>query len=122
MIFLETERLLFRTHEARDEADFVRMHTDREVRRYMGGLGMAGWPLEKALDRFRSQWGICFSVKANPTALQIMDSRTIGAQSSHLVGLVIENSYSKEWTEKDGPSKAFVTTGEGAFLSWSSSA
>jgi ribosomal-protein-alanine N-acetyltransferase len=56
MVFLETERLLFRTHEARDEADFVRMHTDREVRRYMGGLGIAGWPLEKALDRFRSQY------------------------------------------------------------------
>jgi hypothetical protein len=34
MIFLETERLLFRTHEAKDEADFVDMHTDSEVRRY----------------------------------------------------------------------------------------
>ena len=56
MIFLETERLLFRTHEAEDEADFVRMHTDPEVRRYMGGQGIAGWPVEKALDRFRNEY------------------------------------------------------------------
>jgi hypothetical protein len=41
MIFLETERLLFRTHEAKDEADFVGMHTDAAVRRYVGGQP---WP------------------------------------------------------------------------------
>jgi len=29
------------------------MHTDPAVRRYMGG---AAWPLEKALDRFRTQY------------------------------------------------------------------
>src|ERR1700728_542812 len=51
--FLETERLLFRPHEAADEADFVRMQTDSEVRRYVGGQG---WSLEKALDRFRNQY------------------------------------------------------------------
>jgi ribosomal-protein-alanine N-acetyltransferase len=56
MIFLETERLVFRTHEAADESDFVRMHTDAEVRRYMGGQGIAGWPVEKALERFKSQY------------------------------------------------------------------
>ena len=53
MIFLETRRLLFRTHEAGDEADFVSMHTDGEVRRYVGG---AAWPLEKARSRFREQY------------------------------------------------------------------
>jgi [ribosomal protein S5]-alanine N-acetyltransferase len=53
MIFLETERLLFRTHEAKDEADFVGMHTDPEVRRYVGGQP---WPLEKAQSRFRNEY------------------------------------------------------------------
>ncbi len=53
MIFLETERLLFRTHEAQYEADFVAMHTDPEVRRYVGGQG---WPLEKAQRRFRNEY------------------------------------------------------------------
>ena len=53
MIFLETERLLFRSHEARDEADFVSMHTDAEVRRYVGGKA---WPVEKAHSRFREQY------------------------------------------------------------------
>jgi RimJ/RimL family protein N-acetyltransferase len=53
MIFLETERLLFRTHELQDEADFIAMHTDSEVRRYMGGQT---WPLEKAQSRFRDQY------------------------------------------------------------------
>ena len=53
MIFLETERLLFRTHEASDEADFVSMHTDPDVRRYVGGQA---WPLEKAQSRFRNQY------------------------------------------------------------------
>jgi ribosomal-protein-alanine N-acetyltransferase len=53
MIFLETERLLFRTHEPQDEADFIAMHTDSEVRRYMGGQA---WPLEKAQFRFRNEY------------------------------------------------------------------
>ena len=53
MIFLQTHRLLFRTHEAYDEADFIAMHTDPEVRRYMGGQA---WPLEKAQTRFRNEY------------------------------------------------------------------
>lgn len=53
MIFLETERMLFRTHEARDEDDFIRMQTDAEVRRYVGGKA---WPLEKAQARFREEY------------------------------------------------------------------
>src|SRR5271167_1791793 len=53
MIFLETERLLFRTHEGKAEADFVVMHTDPEVRRYVGGQA---WPLSKAQYRFRNQY------------------------------------------------------------------
>ncbi len=53
MIFLETKRLLFRTHEAQDEADFIGMHTDPEVRRHVGGQA---WPAGKARDRFRSQY------------------------------------------------------------------
>jgi [ribosomal protein S5]-alanine N-acetyltransferase len=53
MIFLETERLLFRSHEAGDEADFVSMHTDAAVRRYVGGQA---WPVEKARSRFRAQY------------------------------------------------------------------
>jgi ribosomal-protein-alanine N-acetyltransferase len=53
MIFLETARLLFRSHEVGDEADFVSMHTDAEVRRYVGGQA---WPVEKARSRFREQY------------------------------------------------------------------
>jgi ribosomal-protein-alanine N-acetyltransferase len=53
MTFLETERLQFRSHQTQDEADFVRMQTDPEVRRYVGGQA---WPLEKALHRFRNQY------------------------------------------------------------------
>jgi ribosomal-protein-alanine N-acetyltransferase len=53
MIFLETERLLFRTHETDDETDFLAMHTDPEVRRYVGG---EPWSLKKAQDRFRNQY------------------------------------------------------------------
>ncbi len=53
MIFLETNRLLFRTHEPQDEADFIRMHTDPEVRRYVGGKA---WPVEKAVARFRGNY------------------------------------------------------------------
>lgn len=53
MVFLETERLLFRSHEPQDEADFLRMHTDPEVRRYVGGQP---WSAEKALHRFRTEY------------------------------------------------------------------
>jgi RimJ/RimL family protein N-acetyltransferase len=51
MIFLETNRLLFRSHEPQDEDEFVKMHTDPEVRRYVGGRA---WPLEEAIRRFRN--------------------------------------------------------------------
>ena len=50
---METERLLFRTHEPKDEPDFISMHTDPEVRRYVGGRA---WPLEKARARFRDEY------------------------------------------------------------------
>jgi RimJ/RimL family protein N-acetyltransferase len=53
MAFLETERLLFRSHEAEDEADFISMHTDPEVRRYVGGRA---WSLEEAQSRFRREY------------------------------------------------------------------
>jgi [ribosomal protein S5]-alanine N-acetyltransferase len=53
MIFLESERLLFRTHEPQDEPDFISMQTDPEVRRYVGG---SAWPLEKAKTRFRNEY------------------------------------------------------------------
>ena len=53
MTFLETERLLFRSHEPQDELAFIAMHTDLEVRRYVGGQP---WPLEKAQSRFRSEY------------------------------------------------------------------
>ena len=52
VIFLETARLVFRSHEPSDEAAFVAMHTDEEVRRYVGGQA---WPLAKARIRFREQ-------------------------------------------------------------------
>jgi hypothetical protein len=42
MIFLETERLLFRSHEPGDEADFVSMHSDAEVGCCGGGQACAG--------------------------------------------------------------------------------
>lgn len=51
MIYLETERLLFRSHEPQDEPEFVNMHTDAEVRRYVGGRA---WPIEEAQRRFRN--------------------------------------------------------------------
>ena len=53
MFFCETDRLYFRAHEPRDEADFVCMHTDPEVRRFVGG---APWSLERARQRFREQY------------------------------------------------------------------
>ncbi|HEX8806382.1 MAG TPA: GNAT family N-acetyltransferase [Candidatus Aquilonibacter sp.] len=48
-----TKRLAFRTHEARDEAPFVAMHTDDEVRRFAGG---AAWSPAKARERFLTQY------------------------------------------------------------------
>jgi len=53
MIFLETERLLFRTHELHDEPAFIALHTDAEVRRYVGGQP---WPVETAQTRFRNEY------------------------------------------------------------------
>ena len=53
MIFLETERLLFRSHQPEDETDFIKMHTDPEVRRY---VGRQAWPLEKSVHRFRTEY------------------------------------------------------------------
>jgi [ribosomal protein S5]-alanine N-acetyltransferase len=53
MIFLETARLLFRTHDAGDETDFIQMHTDPDVRRYVGGQP---WTADKARYRFRNQY------------------------------------------------------------------
>lgn len=53
MILLQTDRLLFRTHEAGDEAAFVEMHTDFEVRRYVGGRA---WSRDEAVKRFRTQY------------------------------------------------------------------
>ena len=53
MIFLETDRLIFRSHEPHDEPAFVHMQTDSEVRKYVGG---EPWPLEKALTRFRKDY------------------------------------------------------------------
>jgi len=50
---METQRLLFRTHEPQDEPDFISMHRDPEVRRYVGGRA---WPLEKARTRFREEY------------------------------------------------------------------
>lgn len=53
MLFLETERLSFRTHEPQDEPAFVGLQTDPEVRKYVGG---PAWPVEKALTRFRNDY------------------------------------------------------------------
>jgi ribosomal-protein-alanine N-acetyltransferase len=51
--FLETERLTFRAHEPRDEAPFVQMHTDPDVRRFAGGRP---WAVDEATARFRAQY------------------------------------------------------------------
>lgn len=51
MIFLETKRLLIRSHEPQDEEEFAKMHTDPEVRRY---VGKRAWPTEEAIRRFRN--------------------------------------------------------------------
>ena len=52
-MILRTERLLFRAHETGDEAAFIAMHSDPDVRKYVGG---AAWPVEKAATRFREQY------------------------------------------------------------------
>jgi len=52
VVFLETERLVFRSHEARDEPAFVEMHTDSEVRRFSGGRA---WSVDEAVTRFRTR-------------------------------------------------------------------
>jgi ribosomal-protein-alanine N-acetyltransferase len=53
MFFLETARLRFRTHEPQDEPGFVAMHTDPEVRRFVGG---SPWTVERAVHRFRAEY------------------------------------------------------------------
>lgn len=53
MLFLESERLYFRSHEPQDEPAFVRMQTDPEVRKYVGGQP---WPLDKARPRFLNDY------------------------------------------------------------------
>jgi [ribosomal protein S5]-alanine N-acetyltransferase len=53
MILLQTSRLLFRTHDERDESAFVEMHTDPEVRRYIGGRAWSG---DEAITRFRTRF------------------------------------------------------------------
>ena len=53
MFFCETDRLYFRAHEPPDEALFVAMHTDPEVRRFVGG---SAWPVKKAVHRFHAEY------------------------------------------------------------------
>ena len=53
MAYLETQRLLFRAHEAGDEAAFVAMQTDPEVRRWVGGRV---WTTGEAVERFRDSF------------------------------------------------------------------
>ncbi|HZT13267.1 MAG TPA: GNAT family N-acetyltransferase [Candidatus Baltobacteraceae bacterium] len=53
MVIFETERLLFRSHTADDRAQFIEMHTDPQVRRFVGG---AAWSAGKARARFRAQY------------------------------------------------------------------
>jgi len=51
MHFVETPRLIFRSHQIEDEDAFIDMHTDPEVRRYVGGRA---WSVYEAVKRFRS--------------------------------------------------------------------
>lgn len=53
MVFLKTRRLEFRTHQAEDEEAFIQMHTDAQVRRYVGGRA---WSAEESVERFRRQF------------------------------------------------------------------
>ena len=52
MIVLESERLLFRSHEVADLEAFCAMESDAEVRRYVGGAPRAR---EAAEQRFRER-------------------------------------------------------------------
>jgi len=52
-VFLETDQLIFRSHESRDETAFIAMQTDPEVRRYVGGRA---WAADEAVERFRRQY------------------------------------------------------------------
>lgn len=53
MVFLETERLVFRSHQAEDEKHFVEMQKDPMVRRFAGGNP---WNEERARTRFRAEY------------------------------------------------------------------
>jgi [ribosomal protein S5]-alanine N-acetyltransferase len=53
MVLLRTDRLFLRTHAPADEARFVQIHTDPEVRRYVGGRA---WSVDEATTRFRAQY------------------------------------------------------------------
>ena len=53
MVFLETERLLFRNHQREDLEAFCAMNMDPKVRRYVGGKP---WSREKAEARFLRQY------------------------------------------------------------------
>ena len=46
---IETERLIFRPHQPKDEDNYIAMQTDSEFRRYIGGSAR---PLENAKRRF----------------------------------------------------------------------
>lgn len=53
MVFLKSNRLLFRSHESGDKSSFIEMQTNPDVRRYVGGKP---WPREKAEYRFENQF------------------------------------------------------------------
>ena len=53
MVFLETERLIFRSHATDDEQSFIRMQMDPLVRRFVGG---SPWSEERARMRFRTEY------------------------------------------------------------------
>jgi RimJ/RimL family protein N-acetyltransferase len=53
MVILETERLVFRSHEPDDEEPFVAMQMDPCVRRFVGG---GPWTEERARARFQSEY------------------------------------------------------------------
>jgi ribosomal-protein-alanine N-acetyltransferase len=113
MIFLETERLLFRSHEAGDEADFVNMHTDAEVRRYVGGQA---WPEEKARARFREQYlgkptetyGLWATVlKAEGKYIGCCGLRAPGNEMGASVGYYLARAYWKRGLATEA-SRAFI--------------
>lgn len=70
MIILETERLLFRSHEAGDREAYCAMEQDADVRRYVGGLPRtreaAQAKFQAMLDAPRDRLGMWATVlKAN---------------------------------------------------------